>query len=498
MIVSYNSFLLLESIVKYFPNFRDTLRMMKSPIAKELLELQGKDLDVVSNYIGVSGDDSVTFVPDKKSSEVRQLFKIINTNGIIWGDEYLLNIAKKSGIDILNKPVMGDLCYFHMKIDPQLASRNSPSWVNYGTYNISIYKSSDQLRNYMIFDNNIDICLEETSDFFGAKPQSIKVGRFSKKMLELVGKKFSDREIEEFVNEFKSTVELTKDAFRNFELVSGEDIVHWYHESNYSRENQSTLHGSCMRYDDCGEYFGIYTENPQVCQLLIKKNDFNPEKITGRAIVWKLKNGDTFMDRIYYSKDSDINLFKEWARRNGWAYKKNQNSSSGLIMINQDESYTKPIEVKLEKWIFKKYPYLDTISYLGDDGVLRDERRDSDCKELHQTDGSFTQGCEYCDGNGYNTCRECDGEGYSECFRCGGSGSFDCSECDGEGDLECPECDGEGVDSDGKECDNCKGGRVRCPECDGRKETECDNCEGNGNITCEYCEDGRVPCNECN
>lgn len=498
MIASYRSFLLLESIVKYLPDFRDILRMMSSPIAKELLNLQGQDLDTLSNYIGVFGEDSVTFVPAKKSSSVKPLFKIVQTSGIVWADDNAFAIAKESGYSKLDKPVLGDLCYLHQKLDPQVIKKHSPKWNDWSAYGIGIYRSEDQMRDYMIFDPNVRMCLEETSKILGdIKPQSIKVGRFSKKMLELVGKKFKDKDIEDFVNEFKSKVEISKDAFRGFELVSGEDIVKWYNEENYSRENTSTLHSSCMRYGDCDQYFNIYTQNPDVCKLLIKKSDFDKGKITARALVWKMRNGDHFMDRVYYSKDSEVLLFREYAIREGWVYKKNQSTGSNFIMMG-DSSYAKDLEVKLEKWIFKKYPYLDTIPYLGDDGVLRTERRDSDCKELTQTDGSFTQGCEYCE-DGYNQCQECDGNGYHDCWKCGGGGKIECVECDGDGSVNCPDCDGDGKDSEGVECENCEGkGKIECGDCDGEGDAECPECDGNGNVTCEYCEDGRVPCSECN
>src|SRR5690606_13722346 len=139
MIASYKSFLLLESIVKYLPDFRDILRMMSSPIAKELLNLHGQDLDTLSNYIGVSGEDSVSFIPDKKSSSVKPLFKIVQTNGILWADDNAFAIAKESGYSKLDKPVLGDLCYLHQKLDPQVIKKHSPKWNDWSNYGISIY-----------------------------------------------------------------------------------------------------------------------------------------------------------------------------------------------------------------------------------------------------------------------------------------------------------------------------------------------------------------------
>ena len=54
-------------------------------------------------------------------------------------------------------------------------------------------------------------------------------------------------------------------------MVKGEDIRYWYYEEKYDGYGGS-LNGSCMKHKKCQHYFGIYVENPEVCQLLILKS----------------------------------------------------------------------------------------------------------------------------------------------------------------------------------------------------------------------------------
>ncbi len=503
MIRSFKSFSLLESVVYYLPDFKDTIKMMSSPIAKELSSMNGLDLDIQTNFIGVSGEDSISFVPDKKSEMVKPLFKVLYTPGFHYvsqqsknDDTYkrYLGFIKELGVEKIDFPVAGDVIFQKNIVDQKLLLYHFPYWQGRKLY---LYKSEDNTKDYLFDDYYKTASLEELPRIIGAKPQSLKVGRFSKKMLEVIGKKFSDKEIEEFVTEFKSKFELRKNSFRNFELVTGDDIPHWYLDDNYSKEDKSTLHTSCMRYDDCQEYFGIYVDNPEVCSLLIQKSDFDNSKITGRALVWKLVNGDTFMDRIYYSKESDVNLFKEYAKSMGWIYKKNQSYSSGFL-YKGDIPYHESLEVKLINFEYDLYPFLDTLSYLSSKGILMDERDSNDDKELTQTDGGFTVGCDYCEGSGTVTCRDCDGNGYYDCPKCSGVGSTECNICSGNGTKDCPLCDGSGVDSEGKECITCKGnGEVDCGHCDDGQ-VECGECEGNQNVSCTSCSgDGIISCPEC-
>lgn len=172
----------------------------------------------------------------------------------------------------------------------------------------------------------------------------ISIGRFTNRVFQKAKITPEHSKIEAFVNSYKTRIKMVNDVESLFEFVKGDNIKKWYLEDNY-RSNRGQLANSCMRYDKCQSYFDIYTKNPEVCQLLILKSD-DDSKIIGRALIWKLKNGKTYMDRQYCSNDSDMNLYKEFAKKNGW-----------LCYGN----ITETLEVQLKPQKIEKFPYMDTF-----------------------------------------------------------------------------------------------------------------------------------------
>lgn len=489
MIKSFDLFLILEnfineSIVNYVSDFSDILKRMSSPIARDLLEMEGSDLEISTNFIKLNGPDSISFIPDKRSKDVRILDKVVSLDGFMVMEKF----GKVYGFDP-KYPNVGDLIYFVDHFDRSFVK----SMPELQRYSFRKYMSEEG-QVYVLIDGYQTSSLERNVGIgSNLKGQELKVGRFARKMMSLVGKKYSDSDVESFVNEFKSKIELSKNSFRNFSLVSGNEIKHWYLESSYYNEPRGSLHSSCMRYGSCQKYFDIYTTNPDVCSLLICKSDYDSSKITGRALVWKLDNGDTMMDRIYYSNQHDIQIFIEYARSMGWVYK----SERGLICIGEDEErYSEDIGVDIKNWKFEYYPYLDTIPYLSDGHLSYDDN--GDCVELTSTEGGNGEGCEVCGGSGEVECNECYGDGEVECSECGGSGSNTCTTCDGTHEIECESCDGTGKDGEEEDCPDCNGsGEIKCSDCNEDGEVDCEECI-RGNITCGDCRgNGSVTCYEC-
>ena len=220
-------------------------------------------------------------------------------------------------------------------------------------------------------------------DFRGWKEQrtEMSIGRFATRALSGAKKiiSISSSDIEKFVNEYKSRVKFLNDIDSKFELVSGEDIRKWYLESSYQM-SKGTLSNSCMRYSKCQKYLDIYVKNTEVCQLLVLHGMDN-DKITGRALVWKTTSRGTYMDRPYTNLDSDISVFKSYARKNGW-------------LTHGDVRNL--LEVKLNGIEEEYYPYMDTFALFNykkfilsnDDGVWPNP----DWYELRQTDGTYLKG----------------------------------------------------------------------------------------------------------
>ena len=184
------------------------------------------------------------------------------------------------------------------------------------------------------------------SEFWTKARTEMKIGRWTSRIFTEVHKsELPASKIEEFVNLYKAAID--GEDLTNFELVSGEDIRKWYHENNY-KERRGQLGNSCMRYNNCQDFLDIYVKNPEVCQLLILKSDDDKDKITGRALIWKLKDGEYYMDRIYTINDSDKLLFQDYARIN-----KIENSYDGTGVSD--------LEIKLGDHTYEKYPYMDTL-----------------------------------------------------------------------------------------------------------------------------------------
>ena len=173
----------------------------------------------------------------------------------------------------------------------------------------------------------------------------ISIGRFVNRVFQKAKITQEHSKIEQFVNAYKVRIKVINDVESLFEFVSGEDIRKWYLEDNY-QSNRGQLSNSCMRYKKCQSYFDIYVKNPEVCRLLILKGG-DEGKITGRALIWKLKDGKTYMDRQYCNNDSDIKFYQEFAKKQGWSY-------YGQPMIGD-------LEVQLSKQSYEEYPYMDTF-----------------------------------------------------------------------------------------------------------------------------------------
>jgi hypothetical protein len=298
------------------------------------------------------------------------------------------------------------------------------------------------------------------------------------------------------------------DAFKNFELVSGDKIGYWYNHRRYEMI-KGTLSNSCMSSVPTN-FFDIYMDNPSVCNLLILKND-DGDKIRGRALVWHLTSpeGVTFMDRVYSHEDSDVELFREYAKSKGWYYKPRNDSSDSSDMVSPSGGKINmgDLVVMVKKGEYDRYPYIDTIkNYTPRTGKLT---TGSGEMSLEDTDGGGG-GCEYCNGDGEvecyeceggrtESCNDCDGDGMVDCNTCDGDRKIECDTCDGEGEVDCDTCDGEGKDEDGEDCSDCEGkGKVSCTDCNGQGKSECSDCEGRGTEECEECNGrGEHDCNNC-
>ena len=502
MINNYTDFifesLLNESIVVFSDKFKNLLKKIDSPVAKSLLDIESKDLNVANNYIDIADNkNQITFITDRKAKELLSSPEAKKVTHM--GSGHLTHAES-------NNKVFAGLGY-----TPEGPHTYYPQSGEEGFIE-SEYRSPTTGNVYckVVFPGGISIINKarlRTSDLskvpFTKNRQPGRIGASVQALLRSADVTYSNSEIEQFVNKYKSEFDRFNDAFRNFELVSGNDIHHWYQYQNYLHgKSKGQLSNSCMSSAP-ERWLEIYTENPDVCNLLILKDDDQPDKIKGRALVWKLSfpADTTYVDRIYTHYDSDLELFKQYIAQQGWMLKNRYTSSTDdSTMIAPDGTEVRPkyLEVRVQAKEYGGYPYLDTLKhYTPSSGILSSGDGEY---QLEDTGGGYSnQECEYCSGDGYNECGDCYNRGTVDCDNCS-RGSIDCPDCDATGQVECANCDGKGVDEEGNPCEDCEGdGTVNCEECRGNGSRECPDCDGDGRVECGNCEgSGQVSCYECN
>jgi hypothetical protein len=354
------------------------------------------------------------------------------------------------------------------------------------------------------------------------KRSEIKIGRFIRRLLTKAGVKFTDVDIEEFVNKYKSYIQVNNNAISRFDIVNGKDIKEYYAANRYSKI-LGTLGSSCMRYPKCQDYLNIYSDNTEVVSLIILRNEEDNSLIDGRALVWVLDDGRKFMDRVYKLEESQDVLFIKYANLNNLHYKRIQNSKEYFDLMLDGALVQEEANIKVnlgDSREYISYPYMDTMKYYNpNDGMLYNNQNVDDVdscdlltlEEVNGGDGSCSEcggvgevECYGCEGSKTQECGDCDGDGEFDCRECDGDGSIKCDDCGGEGYYECGDCDGNGYileDTDGEyyRCESCNGnGKNECGDCSGDGSNKCDDCNGNGKNECRECSgDGERECSEC-
>lgn len=501
--------LILESDVVYSDRMRMALSRIDNPIAKHIIGMENKDLPVKSNFfdILIDANDKVSFIPDRKAQEILSDTKeVVRFTGS--GGGWLKH--KET-----NKSIFDKLGYTY----EEGKSPYEPGSRDIGEV-VSDIKSATSGREYAwvkfkeretgkelgegVYNREKLVKIDERQKLVWSKNrQDIKVGKAIKALLDTDEFKFTPAELEQFVNQFKATVDKLNDKFSYFDLVDGEEIGYWYSSKNYYM-SRGTLGTSCMANSPVS-FFDIYINNPKVCSLLILKSKDDNDLIIGRALLWTLRDGKRFMDRVYTISDSDVQLFRDYAKENGWYSKSNNNSSDSGYAFDPktgDVIDLGTLIVDVKSGPYDKYPYMDTIKYYSPSRGTLSTSASDDSLTLEDTGGGHTS-CDSCDGSGRQTCYDCDGDGTLECGRCDGDGSEDCEECDGNAEVDCPDCSGEGTVENGEEevdCSRCSAsGTIECEECDGEGSRECSRCDGEGSEECSNCYgDGAVDCYECN
>jgi hypothetical protein len=227
----------------------------------------------------------------------------------------------------------------------------------------------------------------------------LKVGRAIKYIAkDLYDIKITDKQIEDFVNVYKSIADEGEDDFR---FYVGDEIKSGYTEKNYSDTSSGTLGSSCMTGHL--SFLKIYTKNEKKVRLLVLLED---GKICGRALVWKLDkspcDAEYFMDRVYTNRDYEVNKFTRYAEKNGWLYKQSMScgDSNAVKFKYNGKEVLGEISVKIDGK-HPKYPYMDTLFCLNKDKDELSNIPSWKCYRLWDTDGDRER-CLDCEGKSKN------------------------------------------------------------------------------------------------
>ena len=351
MIHRYNSFtedLLLENIINesfiyYTKDFKDSLiklrNLKKSIIAQNLLEVEYTDVKPDMTFISLGDNEGdIKFTQFKKA----------------------LSLIKKVE-------------------DSERSSQN-------------LYKEIERrLSDGTIRQNDVfDLFTDSNYELSTKSRNSTGIGRL---VNQIFPGKYSSKEVEEFVNNFKN---INKPSENKFLLVKGEDIRKYYLVSNYEQE-AGDLGNSCMRYDKCQKYLDIYVKNPEIVSLLVYITE--EDKVLGRALVWKLndhkssdiEDAEIFMDRIYGKDDSVTQLFRDYSDKQGWSRRTYSGYSQvrNVTYKGEEHSYV-DMRIKLDNANFNYYPYMDTFKRLriSDNLLFNDDNEEEDWS-LTCTDGTY-------------------------------------------------------------------------------------------------------------
>jgi hypothetical protein len=303
-------------------------------------------------------------------NKIRDKSKVAEILYVLFGEEYyIVKDLPQNWIDVTNEPEMVSF------LSDQRAKRTPMQWdEDYSKYYDISGRGQIRIGRFaqaLLSDPNVieDLDLSFVEDHIQGLTQ---------------------KDYEDFVNLYKSEFVVVSNEFK---LISGDEIPYYYDFMNYAYPDKGHLGASCMRYTVCQRYFGIYKENSEVCQLLVYVNQDN--KVLGRALVWKLEKkvdgcpAEYFMDRIYCANDSDMIKFKNYAKEKGWVMKnKNASDAWESVFFNyNDKVYLSHINVQLEYWTFKNYPFLDTLALLNTTNGKLHNVPGKNCIELTSTSG---------------------------------------------------------------------------------------------------------------
>jgi hypothetical protein len=392
--------LLLESKVVFSKKFLNLLNRMRSnKIASDLLNIYSKDHNVQHNYVDITDNkEEVSFTPDRKVQELvagKPEVYTVGTRRQLTHSDSNDSLFLKLGYDKTKE--------YWTPNDGQRGLIKSETVSPTSGKVFVLFEEltdEDEKRHAVLNKDCLSLADFDDSQIWKTSRNPIRIGRLVRPLLRATGVTVTDREVEEFTNMWKATYDFAADVLKQFDVVKGSTIAYWYDYEKYV-DGGGTLNNSCMAEVD-SDYFEIYTSNPQVSLVIlyddngqVQDGKYTSTKIKGRAILWDAEiNGqkEMFMDRIYTTFDSDTDLFKQYAQKNGWFYKDSQSMTPRENITNGTSTSKPEIIVKVDNADCDYYPYCDTMCFcFPSSNELRNTQDEDDdsMRVLRSTEGEW-------------------------------------------------------------------------------------------------------------
>lgn len=319
--------------------------------------------------------------------------KIKNYFQFILEDKFELTVPlqfSKRFLEVLGNPESGidspiKDALIELRLSPQEISLidigSSPDTASFTT--------AQKISQHLMTDNQDEInrlvrpLYREDALIYNVNRTEIRIGRLIKKIF---ADRFSDSEIEKFVNQYKSI--LDQDAF-DFEVWRGSDIKRGYSSINYTftAPSGNSLMGSCM--NDLLDQVDFYMGCP--VSLLVLLNDSG--QIFGRALLWEFEPKKYFLDRVYVAFERDYFKFINWAKKNNCWWKSQNKSGAEITYTNGKINEWFPINMKMsfdfEEYKEWKVPYLDTFCYVQGNRIMNYMPKSGSYYRLTAWDGTY-------------------------------------------------------------------------------------------------------------
>lgn len=337
-----------------------------------------KDLDITPYFIDISTKPGmVTFLPKKNIKDL--MFKVVDgdTMSVLGGGHNQI-VRDAFGEEVANSRLTNN-------IDVRKPFKFKRLGLSDGYNNLYFFLVECEDGDTVIYCDKRSVSLSAITDNINA--QEMKIGRFVRIVLNESKYKFTDKEIEDFVNQYIAQLQLYTDPDRFLKIVEGKDIRKWYHENKYLYNN-GQLGKSCMRYSECQGFFQIYEENSDKCKMLIFESE---DKLAARALIWTTDSGEQYMDRVYTAKDSFKNVFTQYAIQNNMLYMngyRNGRYDREVIVMKDKEEVSNDLKITLENTLFDKYPYMDSFRFLKENTISIKRVNGENYKDMISTNGN--------------------------------------------------------------------------------------------------------------